>query len=130
MACWNPIRVFVLAVLVGQLNGCSTESEPVERVPEAGVVTQANSPALLQAIQLAESLFPIEGFGYQLADYTLIKAENLYAAPPGDFRGVHCWRLTFKISRLIPDSPDRLSGKGGEIFIAVNLQTQQVKVTQ
>ena len=92
------------------------------------VAPQSVNQELVEVIDLAESLFPIEHFGHKLADYRLIKAENLFAATGRKCVGSHCWRLTYKRRGLIPEGPNEMIGKGGEIFINVNLRDHSAEV--
>lgn len=54
-------------------------------------------------------------------DYKLIKAENMVMG--SSYIGARIWHLTYKAKDLI----ERV-GKGGEIFIEVNLDTQEAKL--
>ena len=72
------------------------------------------------AISIAEKHFP--EFKLKRLDYKLVKIEN-------DIFGkgnVSNWKLTFKDKKLF--STDGLIGKGGEVFIEVNLTEKKVKI--
>lgn len=72
------------------------------------------------AISIAEKYFP--EFKLNRADYKLVKIEN-------DIFGkgnIPNWKLTFKDKKLF--SKDGLIGKGGEVFIEVDLQAKKAKI--
>ncbi len=63
----------------------------------------------------------ISSSGLPACDYKLIKAENMVM--PGSYLGPHVWHLTYKAKDLI-----ERGGKGGEIFIEVDMKTQEAKL--
>jgi len=73
---------------------------------------------LLEAIRLAEGAFAAADADPQ--EYSLVRAERLLA---GGTRcsSIHCWLLTFKLKKLIPDEQHERVGKGGEFFFTVDL---------
>lgn len=57
------------------------------------------------------------------SEYTLIKAELLWK------QGKYIWRLSYKLARLLPKDPTQgLIGKGGEIFVDVELDTDAIVI--
>lgn len=53
-------------------------------------------------------------------DYKLIKAENMVTS--GSYMGPHIWHLTYKARDIIHH------GKGGEVFVEVDMNTQEAKL--
>ncbi len=72
------------------------------------------------AISIAEKSFPENKLKRE--NYKLVKLEN-NIFEKGD---VLTWKLTFKDKKLF--SREGLIGKGGEIFIEVNLKDKQAKI--
>ena len=72
------------------------------------------------AISIAEAHFP--DFKLKRADYKLIKIENELVGKVNILN----WKLTFKDKKLF--SKDGLIGKGGEVFIEVNLEDKNAKI--
>ncbi len=62
------------------------------------------------------------------SDYILMKAERVLFGSDS-CSGRHCWRLTFKLGSLVPQGPDAEIGKGGEIFVEVDLKATKATLT-
>lgn len=57
------------------------------------------------------------------AEYKLIKVELTST------QGKYAWRATYKPIKLLPKDPSKEAiGVGGEVFITVDLKTEQIKV--
>ena len=80
----------------------------------------------LIAIGLAER--ELEELDLDDEEYRLIRVENLVQNEKGD-RDPDLWLLTYKLENLIPHEPGEIIGAGGEIFIKVNVETEEVEVT-
>ncbi len=59
----------------------------------------------------------------QAGDYKLVAATNDLAAGPSR------WRLTYKLTKLLPSQPGGLVGKGGEVFVAVDVASGKAEIT-
>jgi hypothetical protein len=58
------------------------------------------------------------------AEYKLIGAQQIY------YNGKYVWRTTFKPTKLLPADPSaQLIGKGGEVFINIDLETKETVIT-
>jgi hypothetical protein len=77
-----------------------------------------------EASSLATTLLTDRGI--DLAQYKLISAENLIRGD--DYAGPHLWRLTFKLKGLIPATSDAPVGKGGELFVLVDLSARKARL--
>lgn len=78
------------------------------------------------AVALSETAFA--NIDANASDYTLIRAERII--PPGaQCQGVRCWRLTYKHTSLLPTTADSEVGKGGEIFVQVDIDGDRASVT-
>jgi hypothetical protein len=73
---------------------------------------------LLDAIRLAESAFGAANASP--GDYRLVRVEWLLGSSE-ECTGVRCWRLSFKLARLIPTQSAARVGAGGELFFTVDL---------
>jgi hypothetical protein len=86
----------------------------------------STASGLVEAIEIAE-----RNFGQANAnvdEYRLVQAQRLLAG--GEHcSGVRCWRLTFKLARLIPTSLPALIGAGGELFFTVDVERGVAKLT-
>jgi len=81
---------------------------------------------LTAAIELAERSFGQANAS--VSDYRLVQAQRLLAG--GEHcSGTRCWRLTFKLARLIPTSLPGLIGAGGELFFTVDVERGAAKLT-
>jgi hypothetical protein len=60
------------------------------------------------------------------AHYKLIAVANAVIAPGNIAPKV--WRLTFKRRDLIPETADDEIGKGGELFVEVDLSTKRARL--
>jgi hypothetical protein len=59
------------------------------------------------------------------ADYKLIKMELTW------INGKYTWRATYKPINLLPKDPSKEAiGAGGEVFISVDLKTEQTEIGQ
>lgn len=57
------------------------------------------------------------------SDYKLIKAELVW------HKEKYTWRLTFKLAMLLPRDPSQTPiGKGGEVFVDVDPDTEQIEL--
>lgn len=56
--------------------------------------------------------------------YRLVKAELAIGQEVSAVQPV--WMLTFKLAALIPHSAEQVMGAGGELFLQVNLETEEV----
>ena len=65
---------------------------------------------------LALGLAFLESEGLPPDEYTLTAAKAELARPG-------TWRLTYKPKQLVPGTPEREIGAGGEVFVEVVLQT-------
>ena len=81
---------------------------------------------LVTAIEIAERNFG--QVNANVSDYRLVQAQRLLAG--GEHcSGTRCWRLTFKLARLIPTSLPALIGAGGELFFTVDVEQGAAKLT-
>jgi len=80
---------------------------------------------LLEAVNMATSV--VVNQGHLLEDFTVVSAQQIF------HQGKYIWRITLKPSRLLPQAVDgdaiQPIGKGGEIFVNVDLATQQTQLT-
>jgi len=76
---------------------------------------------LLQAIKIAEEAIVKKNI--KLSEHKIIKAENVLKKSP------KFWFITFKKKSLIPAAENQIIGAGGEIFVAVDLSKNTVKIT-
>lgn len=79
-----------------------------------------------EAVSLAEAT--LLGIGKKPQDYKLVAAGNLRDRA-GAYRGPQFWHLTFKLRELLPSSTRAKLGKGGEIFVEVDLEERRAQVT-
>jgi len=81
---------------------------------------------LLEAIRLAEKEFA--ALNAKVNEYRLLEAKNMTG---GDKHcsGSRCWRLAFKLARLIPTQLPGKVGAGGELFFTVDLDKNQATFT-
>jgi hypothetical protein len=84
-------------------------------------------PARLPTIDLTKavtlSIAKLESTVKSPSDYKLIKVELMWTT------GKYTWRVTYKPAKLLPQDPSREKiGAGGEIFVDVDLDTEQVEV--
>ena len=84
------------------------------------------SAECLYVIELADE--HIETLDINPEDYKLILVENLVVKGKASF-DPDIWYLTYKLRSLIPDSNKEAIGAGGEIFVKVNFQTEEVEVS-
>ncbi len=62
--------------------------------------------------------------GYELAEYRLVGVSNEY------WKGPEHWTVTFKPDRLLPERPaDTPVGTGGEVFVHVNVESEEWYLT-
>ncbi len=86
----------------------------------------ATAGDLVEAIRLAEGAF--DRAKADPSEYRLVQAQCLVSGTE-DCASSRCWRLTFKLARLIPiDATDRL-GAGGELFFTVDLDEERATFT-
>jgi len=75
------------------------------------------------AIRIAEKLLP--ELKLKRDDYKIITIENMVIS--GDkYEGPNIWKITFKSKTLFRN--DDMMGKGGEIFIKVNLEAKKASL--
>lgn len=81
---------------------------------------------LFEAIRLVEGAFGAANSNPD--EYRLVHAQNMIA---GDKHcsSSRCWRLTFKLTRLIPTQLPAKVGAGGELFFTVDLDKGQATFT-
>jgi hypothetical protein len=75
------------------------------------------------AIGIAEAFLPKAGVN--ASDLKLIETKNLLVSGP-DCCNPNLWRLTYLDRRLIDERG--LRGKGGQLYIEVNVQTKEAKI--
>ena len=75
---------------------------------------------------MAEAMLPT--IDEKPEDYKLIAAGNLWDLA-GVYHGPQFWHLTFKLRELIPSTPEKALGKGGEIFVEVDVAQKRAWVT-
>ena len=80
---------------------------------------------LERAIALCEAGFPD---GHAANDYVLIRAERLLTGAP-ECATPRCWRLTFKLTSLVPTALPARIGAGGEVFFVADVAAGTAKVT-
>ncbi|UCF42390.1 MAG: hypothetical protein JSV99_07225 [Planctomycetota bacterium] len=62
--------------------------------------------------------------GYRLAEYRLVGVSNEY------WKGPEHWTVTFKPDRLLPERPSNTPvGTGGEVFVHVNVESEEWYLT-
>jgi len=80
---------------------------------------------LLEAVNMAASA--VVNQRHSLEDLTVVAVQQIF------HQGKYIWRITLKPSRLLPQAVDgdaiQPIGKGGEIFVNVDLATQQTQLT-
>ena len=104
----NPIQLLLVSVLLLTLYGCGGDPE--------------DDPQLVrQAIAAADRA--VSAKGHDPDAFVMIRAERVR---PGDPNG---WRITYKPTHLVPDSPEGLVGLGGELFVTVHLDTGETSIT-
>jgi len=79
-----------------------------------------------KAIQLADDLFP--ELKLKRSDYKLIGIQNMVIKGQ-QYEGPHIWRITYKLSSLIPKDEMGMIGAGGEVFIKVDIKNNKATVT-
>ena len=56
--------------------------------------------------------------------FKLVGAQQMF------FKGKYIWHITFKLASLLPDDPSTgMIGKGGEVFVNVDVKTEEAIVT-
>jgi len=84
---------------------------------------QANITTIEEAVGLAVSALQDQSH-YPASQYTLTSAQQII------FKGKYIWRITFKPTELLPKDPSKGPiGKGGEIFVNVDLSTKKTEIT-
>jgi hypothetical protein len=111
------------------LVACAHKSDPATDTG-AKTMAQQSSPStasdLVEAIAIAERNFGQANAS--VGDYRLVHAQRLLAG--GEHcSGTSCWRLTFKLARLIPTSLPALIGAGGELFFTIDVDRGAAKFT-
>ena len=69
----------------------------------------------------------LQSLGIKSADYKLIQIENYVIRGEKNNMNLYKWRIAFKSRDMIPLDENGILGAGGEIFIEVDLKTQQAK---
>jgi hypothetical protein len=110
--CVSVLMVVGLIVGVSLVRGSVTGSKP--DAPQTADFTKAVSLSIGKLQSTAKSP----------SDYKLTKVEMLLN------KGKWVWRATYKPTSLLPQDPSRQHiGAGGEIFINIDLNTEQAEVT-
>lgn len=81
---------------------------------------------LIEAVRIAESAF--SDAQAKPEEYTLVNAERLLTGDPNCI-GARCWKLTFKLNRLVPTVLPARIGAGGELFFIVDLDAAKAVLT-
>jgi hypothetical protein len=104
-------------------SGQATETGAKSMAQQASPATASD---LIEAIAIAERNF--DQANANVSDYLLVQAQRLLAGGE-PCAGTRCWRLTFKLTRLIPTSLPALIGAGGELFFSVDLERGAARLT-
>ena len=99
------------AILLGLTASISTNKDEVKLIQNEEYKT---------AVNIAEKIFP--ELKLTLDDYKIITIENMVVSG-AEYEGPEIWRITFKSKALFGE--DGMMGKGGEVFIKVNLKTKE-----
>lgn len=103
-------------ILLALLIGCA-RPHPVATITHGPAI----SADMDRAVDIAASA--AQQKGQPLAEYTLTSAQRIF------HNGKYLWRITFKSSKLLPRDPSKEAiGMGGEIFVNVDLGTQEAEV--
>lgn len=78
----------------------------------------------IDAIELATLFLKEQNTDFQ--NYKLVSAENDLLKITD--HGPVIWRVTFKLRRLIPQTPGLELGSGGEIFIEVDIRMRSARI--
>jgi hypothetical protein len=124
----RPLWTLTALAALG-LVACAHKTDPATDTG-AKTMEQQSSPStasdLLAAIAIAERNFGQANAS--VGDYRLVHAQRLLAG--GEHcSGTSCWRLTFKLARLIPTSLPALIGAGGELFFTIDVDRGAAKFT-
>ncbi|MCK5565252.1 MAG: hypothetical protein KAJ07_08395 [Planctomycetes bacterium] len=112
----KTVCVVGLALLLANVFGCAGDVRP-----KAVDGVRVDSDDFTEAVALAESA--AMGDLLSSGDFMLVSARRMI------IKGKYLWRVTFKASDLIPKDPSKgLIGKGGEIFVNVDLATKKTVV--
>lgn len=103
-------------VILALLAGCA-RPQPEMPTPQGSTIGTDLDRAVVIAVSAVQQK------GQPLAEYTLTSAQRIF------HNGKYIWRITFKLSKLLPGDPSKEAiGIGGEIFVNVDLGTQEAEV--
>lgn len=117
----------LVAVSIFSLQACATA--PKQITTGEGNKTMAElttADDLVEAIRLAEGAFGAAQANP--AEYRLVEAQRMITGAE-HCSGPRCWRLTFKLTRLIPTQLPARVGAGGELFFTVDLDEGRATFT-
>lgn len=114
--------IFILGAIF--LFSHNTFSEKTLPVSNSSPTQSSPSQECQLAISIAEEFLPT--LDINPTDYKLIKIENMVIKRMSEIDPKK-WYITFKARNVLPSDKNGILGVGGEIFIEVDLNTQQVE---
>lgn len=90
------------------------------------IIELTTAQELLDAIKLAQDTFEVPDAS--LDEYRLVEAKRMFVDTK-HCSGARCWRLTFKLARLLPTEAGGILGAGGELFFTVDLDAGEATFT-
>ncbi|MDQ4119902.1 MAG: hypothetical protein M3209_00360 [Acidobacteriota bacterium] len=115
-------RNIIVTVIILLLSGMIFYNAPIKSQPSISNEVNTSDECRL-AISIAEAFLPKAR--EKPSDLKLIETKNLLISG-SDCCNPHIWRLTFLDKSLIDEKG--LRGKGGQLYIEVNVQTKEAKV--
>ena len=117
----------LVAVSIFSLQACTTTRKQITTGEGSKAMTElTTADDLFEAIRLAEGAF--DAANANPDEYRLVQAQRMLAGAQ-HCSGLRCWRLTFKLTRLIPTQLPAGVGVGGELFFTVDLDEGRATFT-
>lgn len=108
------VGLVLMFIFTASCKGSETINPKTASHPETADLNEAVSMAVAKLAEVRESP----------GEYKLVSAQQVVV------KGNYVWRITFKPVRLLPDDPSsQIIGAGGEVFVNVDLKTEEAVVT-
>lgn len=118
----------------GKCGSCSKKADSAsgyhaEKVKSGSYSIKAKSEVgyhaeggMTKAIHLSVKQF--DGMADDSGDYSLIGIECLYK------EGYGLWKVTYMLTKLLPEKEGAFAGRGGQVIFTINVETEEVSVTR